>query len=56
LTLNVSRMLGTQKTIISTNKRIKAHKPNGNSKRAKKRKYVVSIKVNESDSNLSERS
>ncbi|CAG8672554.1 5903_t:CDS:10, partial [Racocetra fulgida] len=54
-TLNISGMLETQETIVSTNKRIKSRKPNGNSKRAKKGKYVVSIEVNESDSNLSEK-
>ncbi|CAG8551954.1 11301_t:CDS:2, partial [Scutellospora calospora] len=53
----IDKISETQDTTVPTNNRIKARKPNGNSKRAKKGKHVNynAINTNESDTNLSKK-
>ncbi|CAG8842752.1 37010_t:CDS:2, partial [Gigaspora margarita] len=53
--LNISKIPETQDTTVLTNNRIKGHKPNGNSKRAKKETHAdhnAFIDTNKSNTNL----
>ncbi|CAG8717567.1 33066_t:CDS:2, partial [Racocetra persica] len=58
LAQNISGMFETQDTVAPTNNKTKAHKPNGNSKKAKKEKQVyhnAPINVDDNDPTLLEK-